>query len=222
MKPRPIQFMRQPYPQDLVMPEPNPVRVGPPRGAVIGPVFGALVCASFGRLWLSLAAMDLSGWRAIIDIAGWVVLGVFVFAGILVARRALRTPATQWDGERPRRGWPAWLVLVIAAEVVLLVGGQSLLSGTLGRPEWIPVWALFVVGAHFWPFALILRVDAFLVLAGALCAVALVSALVAGFVAVPSLWSILPGFGGAAALWGFCGWTLYRMASGRSLARRMN
>ncbi|MGH8080496.1 MAG: hypothetical protein ACREP7_07975 [Lysobacter sp.] len=205
------------------MPEQNPARVGPPRGAVIGAVFGALICASFGRLWLSLAARDLSGWRATLDIVGWVVLGVFVVAGVLVARNVLRSPSSQWGGkQRPRQGWGAWLAIVIAVEVALILGGQTLLSGTLGHPEWIPVWALLVVGAHFWPFALVLRMDAFHILAVALCAVAVVSAFVASLAGIASLWLILPGLGGAAALWGFCGWTLYRMARGRPLAWRNN
>lgn len=104
---------------------------------------------------------------------------------------------------------------MIAVEVVLIVGGQSLLSGTIGHPEWIPAWVLFVVGVHFWPFALILRVDAFHILSGALCAVAVASALLASLIGIAALWSVLPGFGGAAVLWGFCGWMLYRMARGR-------
>lgn len=198
------------------MPEQNPTRVGSSRGAVFGAVFGALIGASFGRLWLSLGARDLSAWRATIEIAGWGVLGLFAVAGMLVAWRGPRTSATPGSGRRPGRGWPAWLLLVIALEVVLIVGGQSLLGGRLGHPEWIPVWVLFVVGAHFWPFALILRVDAFHVLAGTLCAVAVISALVAGLVGIATLWSVLPGFGGAAVLWGFCGWTLYRTARGPS------
>lgn len=204
------------------MPEQNPAPVGPPRSAVVGAVSGALIGAFFGRLWLSLAAKALPEWRAAIEIAGWVMLGLFVIAGVLVARSVLRAPATQWGGKRPRPGWAAWFVAVIALEVVLIVGGQSLLNGAIGHPEWIPVWALFVVGAHFWPFATILRVDAFRILAGALCAVAIVSALVASLIGIASLWSALPGLGGAAALWGFCGWMLYRMVRGRSSARPVN
>lgn len=204
------------------MPEQNPTRVGSSRSAVIGAVFGALIGASFGRLWLSLGARDMSSWRATIEIAGWLVLGLFAVAGMLVACRVPRTPAARASGKRPVRAWAAWLLVVIALEVVLIVAGQSLLGGRFGHPEWIPVWVLFVVGAHFWPFALILRVDAFHVLAGTLCAVAVISALVAGLVGIATLWSVLPGFGGAAALWGFCGWTLYRAARGPSLERRMN
>ncbi|QWF16969.1 hypothetical protein [Lysobacter capsici] len=195
------------------MPEQTPTR---PTGAVIGAVSGALIGAFFGRLWLSLATKDLSEWRAGVEIAGWTILGLFVVAGVVVARTALRAPAAQWGGTRPRPGWAAWFVVVIAVEVALIVGGQSLLSGAVGHPEWIPAWALFVVGAHFWPFATILRVDAFRILAGALCAVATASALLAGFTSIASLWAALPGFGGTATLWGFCGWTLYRMAHGRS------
>lgn len=193
------------------MPEHPPARVGRPAGAVIGAVSGALIGALFGRLWLSSTVYGLPAWRAPIEIAGWVVLGLFVVAGALVARSALRAPATPSSGRRPRRGWAVWFVAVIAVEVVLILGGQHLLGGVLGHPEWMPVWALFVVGVHFWPFAAILRVDAFHVLAGALCVTAVACALVASLMGIASLWSTLPGFGGAGVLWGFCGWMLYRM-----------
>lgn len=203
------------------MPEQNPARVAPPKGAIIAAVFGALIGASFGRVWLSMAAKGLYEWRAAIEVAGWGVLGLFVVAGVLVALSLLRTPP-QWGRERPRHAWAPWFGVVIAVEVALIAGGQNLLHGTLGHPEWIPVWTLFVVGAHFWPFALILRMDAFRILAGSLCAVAVVSALVASLAGIASLWSVLPGFGGAAVLWGFAGWALHRMARGRSFASRLN
>lgn len=82
------------------------------------------------------------------------------------------------------------------------------------------MWTLFVVDAHFWPFALILRVNAFLVLAGALCATAVVSAFAASLAGTIALWWLLPGFGAAAVFWSFSGWALHRMARGRSLASR--
>lgn len=166
-----------------------------------------------------MAAESLYEWRAAIEVAGWVVLGLFVVAGVLVALSVLRVPP-QWDGERPRQSWTAWFGVVIAVEVTLIAGGQNLLDGVLGHPEWIPVWTLFVVGAHFWPFALILRVDAFHILAGALCVMAVVSAFAANLFDMASLWSVLPGFGAAAVFWGFTGWALHRMARGRSLASR--
>ena len=168
-----------------------------------------------------MAAKDLHAWRAAVEVAGWVVLVLFVVAGVVVARSVLRAPP-QWGGKRPRTAWAAWFGVVIAVEVALIAGGQNLLIGSLGHPEWIPVWTLFVVGVHFWPFALILHVDAFHILAGALCAMAVVSALVASLVGMASLWSVLPGLGGAVVLWSFAGWALQRMARGRSLAWRMN
>lgn len=201
--------------------EQDPSRVAPPKGVIIAAVSGALIGAAFGRVWLSTAAKASHGWRTDIEAAGWVVLALFVVAGVIVALRALRTPP-QWHGRRPRRAWAVWFGAVIAVEVVLIAGGQNLLNGILGHPEWIPVWTLLIVGAHFWPFAVILRVDAFRILAGALCAVAVASALAASLTGMASLWSVLPGVGGAAVFWGFTGWVLHRMAHGRSLASRMN
>lgn len=201
------------------MPEQPPDPAAPPRSPIIAAVFGALIGASFGRVWLSTAAKDMGGWRTAIEFAGWVVLGLFVIAGMFVALRVPRH-RSQWSRGRPRVAWAVWFAVLLAVEVALIAGGQNLLRGTLGHPEWIPVWTLFVVGAHFWPFALILKVDAFHVLAGALCAMAVVSAMVASLMGVSSLWSALPGLGGAAVLWGFTGWALYRLACGRGASLR--
>ena len=203
------------------MPKRNPPRVAPPTGVIIAAVIGTWIGALFGQLWLIAAAKGLHGWRPGIEDAGWVVMALFAVAGVFVAVNVPRT-APQWAGDRPRRAWAAWFGVVIAVEVALVLGGQALLNGPLGHPEGVPVWVLFVVGAHFWPFAMILRVDAFHILAGVLCAMAVVSALVAGVVGKASLWSVLPGLGGAAGLWGFAGWALLRMARGRSLASRIN
>ena len=186
------------------------------RGGAIAAVIGALIGAFFGRVWLGLAANALPAWRTEIGVVGWAVLGVFVVAAVFVARGTTRMPP-QWAGVRPRKAWPLWLGVAIAAEVALIAGGHHLFKAVLARPECIPAWTLFVVGAHFWPFAVIFRMDAFRILSGALCAAAVFSAIAASVAGVESLWSVLPGFGGAAALWGFSGWALHLMARTRRM-----
>lgn len=182
---------------------------------------GTLIGAAFGRVWLSWAGEGLPGWQPILDAVGWVALAVFVIVGATVALRGVRTPP-QPRGKRLSSARMAWFAVVIPLEVALIAVGQHLLGGSLARPEWIPVWTMFVVGTHFWPFALILRVSAFHTLAGGLCVVAAVSAFAAGLVGVASLWFVLPGLGGASVLWGFAGWPLNAMARGRSLASELN
>src|SRR5690606_693366 len=75
-------------------------------------------------------------------------------------------------------------------------------------------WTLLVVGAHFVPFGMLLRIRAFHVLAAAMCAVAVAGAL-AGLLGSPALWYVVPGFGRAAALWASPAWALLRVARGR-------
>jgi len=184
------------------------------RGHAMAAVIGTLIAAAFGCIWLSTAAEALRGWQAAIDITGWVVSGSLAASAVFVALRTLRAPLPS-GSTRPRPGWAAWCGVVLLVEGALIGAGGSLLGGSLGHPEWIPVWTLFVVGAHFWPFAVILRIDAFQKLAGAMCAAAAISALAASLVGAAPLWSVLPGLSGAAALWGFAGWAQYRMARGR-------
>lgn len=183
------------------------------RSPIFALVSGSLIGASFGRIWLNIAAKDMGQWRTAVEFAGWVVFGLFVIAGTSIALRAPRH-RPQRGAMRPRAAWVAWFGVLVVVEVALIAGGQNLLGGTYGHPEWIPVFTLLVVGAHFSAFAVILRIDAFHVLAGALCIVAIVSATVATLAGLPSLWWALPGLGGAVALWGFTGWALYRSAAG--------
>lgn len=116
------------------MAEQHPARVGPPPGAIIAAVSGALIGAAFGQVWLNMAAKGLYEWRAAIEVAGWVVLGLFVVAGVLVALSVLRSPP-KWGRERPRRSWAAWFGVVIAVEVTLIAGGQNLLDGVSDTPS---------------------------------------------------------------------------------------
>lgn len=186
------------------------------RDTAISIVIGSLVGAFFGRDWLSWAGTAIPGWQSALDTAGWVVFGAFVLAGILIVVRVLRSPVPEGAGGDGPPKW-GWFPVVIVVEVALIAGGHNLLNGW-DRPEWAPVWTMFIVGAHFVPFGLILRVRAFHVLAGALCAVAAVTVLAAGVSGSAGLWFLLPGFGGAAALWGFVGWALARTARGHAMA----
>lgn len=184
------------------------------RGHAMAAVIGTLIAAAFGRIWLSVAAEGLPGWRFAMDVTGWVVFGSLAASVTFVALRVLRDPPPS-GGMRPRPRWVAWCGVVILAEGALIGAGGDLLGGSLAHPEWIPVWTLFVVGAHFWPFAIIFRMGAFHKLAGTMCAAAVLSALAASLSGAAPPWSVLPGLSGAAALWGFSAWAQYRMARGR-------
>lgn len=186
------------------------------RGAALWVIGGSLVGAFFGRVWLSWAGETLPAWQPFLDAAGWVVLGAFLLAGALLTWRVLRSGEAPPAGSGPpsKQGW---FPVVIIVEVALVIVGRNLLDGQLGHPEWIPVWTMVVVGAHFVPFGLLLGIRGFHVLAGALCAVAVVTAAAALLIGSVTAWYLMPGLGGAASLWGFAGWALARSARGRGL-----
>lgn len=185
------------------------------RDTAVMAVIGALVGAAFGRVWLSWAGDGIPGAQQALDLAGWLVVGGFLVAGAGVLVSVLRAPEPAGGTETaPPRPHPGWFGLVIAVEVALIAVGNRLLHTSLDAPELSPVWTLLVVGAHFVPFGMLLRIRAFHVLAAAMCAVAVAGAL-AGLLGSPALWYVVPGFGGAAALWAFPAWALLRVARGR-------
>src|SRR5690606_13675896 len=178
-------------------------------------VIGALVGAAFGRVWLSWAGDGIPGAQQALDLAGWLVVGGFLVAGAGVLVSVLRAPEPAGGTETaPPRPHPGWFGLVIAVEVALIAVGNRLLHTSLDAPELSPVWTLLVVGAHFVPFGMLLRIRAFHVLAAAMCAVAVAGAL-AGLLGSPALWYVVPGFGGAAARCASPAWALLRGARGR-------
>jgi hypothetical protein len=89
------------------------------------------------------------------------------------------------------------------AVLLMLVGifAGSRLLASLDLPQATPAWVLFVVGAHFAPFAKLFGSDRYLLLAALLCGTA-VLAVVLGALGPEWSWRLVPGFGGAAVLWG--------------------
>lgn len=69
----------------------------------------------------------------------------------------------------------------VTAMVVAIVLGASVISNVLDAPDAVPIWVVFCVGAHFWPFASAFALPVFGVLAATLMLVALVGAVVVPF-----------------------------------------
>ncbi|GAB3484389.1 hypothetical protein [Nocardiopsis coralliicola] len=179
----------------------------------IGVALGAVIGAWFGRIWLQWAGEGLSGGHQVLTVLGWLVFAAFAAAAAAVAVRAVRTPlrgaAASGAPAQPGRPHPAWFGPVIAVEVALVAGGAHVIHERLESPWLQPAWVLLVVGAHFVPFAILLRVPLFYWLAAALCGTAV--AAVAAASALPGadgLWYSVPGFGGAVSLWAFAGTAL--------------
>ena len=104
------------------------------RGHAVAALIGTVIAAAFGRVWLSTAAEGLSGWRAVVDVAGWAVFGSLAASAVFVALRVLRAPPPSGGG-RPRRGWAVWCGLVVLAEGALIGGGGNLLAAAWRTPN---------------------------------------------------------------------------------------
>lgn len=69
----------------------------------------------------------------------------------------------------------------VTGMVVAIVLGASFIGNVLEAPDTVPIWVVFCVGAHFWPFASAFALPVFRVLAAALMLVALVGAVIVPF-----------------------------------------
>lgn len=123
--------------------------VGHQKGPTQGQQLGSLASAMFGLIYVVVNAGPLPAGAGV----ALRVLGVVAFLGIAVAsyrRRHLGAPV-------PSRGVGRGFGLVVAAEVVALLGGLGVLSGPLDSPQAGVAWVSFVVGVHFFALAVVLR-----------------------------------------------------------------
>ncbi len=134
-------------------------RVGSLVGAVGGLLFVLVNAGELGAAALPLRVLGVVAFAAAVGFA--VVRGAGP-GGPAPSRSALRT-----------YGWS------VTAMVVAVVLGAQVLARVLDRPELTPVWVVFVVGAHFFPFARAFGVPLFASLAVVLMAVAVAGAVVA-------------------------------------------
>lgn len=86
----------------------------------------------------------------------------------------LRGPAV--DQVRPSRVAVRTYGVCVAAMVVAIPVGAAIISNILDKPDAVVVWVVFVVGAHFLPFAHAFGVPVFRWLAVSLIVVAVVAA----------------------------------------------
>lgn len=112
-------------------------------GQSAAPRAGGLVVLVFGFVFVEADAGGLhSGLQAVVRAAG-IIVALALFAGINRARRAVAAPG-------PRLGPQFWII--VAAEVVALVGGLVVINGVIGAHELTVPWIAVVVGLHFFGF----------------------------------------------------------------------
>ena len=105
---------------------------------------GSIIGAIAGLVFVLLNA------GAVPDPLIWRIAAVAAFAAVmsfLVLRGRVATP------EPPSRTALRIYGLSVLAMVVAIPVGASVISNVLDRPNAVVVWMVFVVGAHFWPFA---------------------------------------------------------------------
>lgn len=137
--------------------------VGQRLGSMIGAIGGvAFVLMNAGALGSPLGSVS--------RVVGVV---VFAFAFWYAVIRTRNHPT------RPRPPAEALRVywICVVAEVVAIPLGNQVLVRVFDRPDLTPVWVVFVVGAHFLPFARAFRVPLFTGLGVALIVVALIGGL---------------------------------------------
>ncbi len=131
-----------------------------PIGSIIGAIAGLVfVLVNAGTVPASLV------WR-VVAIAGFVAIIWFV---------VLRGP--EIDQLSPDREALRTYAMAVTAMVVAIPVGASIISNRLDRPNAVLVWVVFVVGAHFLPFAHAFQLPIFYWLSASLILVSLIGAL---------------------------------------------
>lgn len=102
--------------------------------------------------------------------------------GIVVAVRSVPGGGDPMSDLAVRRRY--WTIVGVEFGIIAL---GSILLGSVGAGEWVPVWVCAVVGAHFMPLASVFRADPLKVVGAAMVVVAAV-ALIAGLAT-----SVVPG-----------------------------
>lgn len=87
----------------------------------------------------------------------------------------LRGPAV--DHARPNRQGITVYALSVAVMILAIPAGAAVLRQVVDEPDAVPIWVIFVVGAHFWPFARAFRLPVFAWLSLSLIVVSLLGAI---------------------------------------------
>lgn len=135
-----------------------------PLGSIVGVVAGlAFVLINAGAVpWSSV-------WRIAAVFAATAIVWFVVVKGPAVAHEPARREAIRTYG------------FAVTGMVVAIVLGASIITNVIEAPDTVPIWVVFCVGAHFWPFASAFALPVFRVLAAALMLVALIGAVVVPF-----------------------------------------
>jgi hypothetical protein len=176
------------------------------RAELRGRAAATSLLAFFGLAWTGcgISAIPTATGAAVFAVAA---LASVILVGLAVrmGRRATTAPA----GDDPAQGSATGLRfgLIVAAELIGIFVIAHVLTST-GHPHFIPSAIAFAVGVHFFALGRLYRFSAYHLTGAALCLAAAGTAVLAPLTGITALWTALPGFGSALALYATCGYLL--------------
>lgn len=175
------------------------------RAELRGRATGAGVMAFFGLGWMACGVTDLPLTPGRVLFATAVAVSVtFAVLGARMGRGAAGAPVTGTEptAERKKKVGVRFALVVVAEWVAIFAIARVLVA--TDHAEAIPAFVAAVVGIHFFPLARLFGVRAYHATGAAMCASAAAAAVLAPLTSTPALWTALPGFGSAAALYATC------------------
>ncbi|MER5261715.1 hypothetical protein ABTZ99_06485 [Actinosynnema sp. NPDC002837] len=167
------------------------------KGHVITLVITSLIGVGFGGGWWFSGVGSVTGGATALAVVGVaIVLGLIGWA-VHFGRSGGGLPPGGGRSDSPfGKGYGIAVLLMLIG----IFAGSRLLAH-LDLAQATPAWVLFAVGAHFAPFAKLFGANRYLLLAALLCGTAALT-VVLGAAGLEWAWRLVPGFGGAAVLWG--------------------
>ncbi|QHY96355.1 hypothetical protein SSPS47_14650 [Streptomyces sp. S4.7] len=174
------------------------------RAELRGRATGAGVMAFFGLGWTACGVTDMpvTAGRAVFASAALVSV-TFAFLAARRSRAAANAPTHGDPTADTRKKVGVRFALVVLAEWVAIFAIARVLVAT-DHTEAVPAFVAVVVGVHFFPLARLFGVRAYHLTGAGMCVSALTAAVLAPLTSTAALWTALPGFGSAAALYATC------------------
>lgn len=173
------------------------------RAELRGRASGMIVLAWFGLAWTGWGLSE--GFGPGVEVPVLAAAGL-CFAGLVAVAITLFRRARTYPAGDPVRGREigravGWRFgLIVAAEFIGLFVVARVLA-VLGATELVPLIVCLGVGVHFFPLARLFHVPVYVRTGVALCALAVLTAVLAPLLGAPVLWTALPGFGAALTLY---------------------
>ncbi|WP_329145771.1 hypothetical protein OG275_15580 [Streptomyces niveus] len=175
------------------------------RAELRGRATGAGVMAFFGLGWMACGVTDMPVTAGRVVFAVGVAVSItFAVLGARLGRGAANAPTTDTEptAARKKKVGVRFALVVVAEWVAIFVIARVLVS--TDHAEAIPAFVAAVVGIHFFPLARLFGVRAYHLTGAAMCTSAGAGAVLAPLTSTDALWTSVPGFGSAAALYATC------------------